>query len=122
MKTTITVWDKDTSPIVEERVDGGVGVHEDVLVKGGFGRVSFGASKLSCGALETVIKHAVEAITSAETSSFKEKNELISLGADVKVYGGGRTIEASGASVLVDNVVEDEVEGLAMGTCQEEKE
>ena len=41
MKTTITVWDKDTSPIVEQRVEGGVGVHEDILVERSFGRVGF---------------------------------------------------------------------------------
>lgn len=121
MKTTITVRDKYTSPIVEERIDGGVGVHEDVLVKGGFGRVGFGASKMGGGSLETVIEHAVKAITSAETSSFKEENELIGLGADVKVDGSGRTVEASGASVFVDNIVKDEVEGLGVGKCQEDK-
>jgi hypothetical protein len=76
---------------------------------------------MSGGSLDTVIEHAVEAITSAETSSFKEENELFRLCANVKINGGRRAVETSGTSVLVKNIVEDKVESLGVSNGQDKK-
>lgn len=122
MKTTIAVWDKDTCPIMEKRVNFLVRVHEDVLVEGGFLRIGFGASKIGGGSLEAVIKHIVKSITSAETSALKEKNELIFLGSNIDIHGCRGSIETSGASILDHNVVTNKVECLRTDSNQEKKD
>ena len=122
MEAAVAVWDKDSSPVVEERVDFGVGVHEDVLVERGFFRVGFGAAEIGGGSLETVVEHALKAITSAESSSFEEEDKMVSLGSNVNVHGGRRAIETSGTGIFVGDLMEEEVEGLGVGKGADEQE
>jgi hypothetical protein len=122
VEAAVAVWDKDSSPVVEERVDFGVGVHEDVLIERGFLRVGFGAAEIGGGSLEAVVEHVLKSIASAESSSFEEEDKLISLGSNVNVHGGRRAIETSGTGIFIGDLMEEEVEGLGVGKGADEQE
>ncbi len=122
MEAAVAVRDKDSSPVVEERVDFGVGVHEDVLVERCLLGVGFGTAEMSGGSLEAIVEHALKAVASAEASSFEEEHELISLSSDVNVHGGRRAIETPGAGVFVGDLMEEEVEGLGVDKGADEEE
>jgi len=64
MQASIAIWDKHSSPLVEQRVDFWVRVHEHILIEEAFLRVAFGAAQMSSGSLKAVIEHAVKSIAS----------------------------------------------------------